>query len=95
MGLAGGHVNGWINGGRSANVLRLPAEVVIYAPEGTAITEYQLLRCDAKDTRREFRVMSTSMAGARSGADRNAVEFAGDKVAPRIRRRAARTAATR
>ncbi len=82
-GLAGGHVNGWVANPRSPNGVTLPIEFVIYAPEGTSVTEYQLLKFNEKATRREFRAMSMSVVGARSGADANAIEFASDKVAPR------------
>jgi hypothetical protein len=82
-GLAGGHLNGWITSPRSPNAVRLPTQIVIYTPQGTSVTEYQLLRCDEKSTRREFRIMSTSVVGARSGAEANAIEFASEKVAAR------------
>lgn len=82
-GLAGGHVNGWIATPRSPNRVTLPVEIIIYAPEGTSVSEYQLLRFDEKSSRREFRMMSTSMVGARSGADVNLIEFGSERVAAR------------
>lgn len=82
-GLAGGHVNASVTNPRSPNVLDLPLEVVIYTPDGTSVAEYQLLRLDEQRTRREFRIMSAGIAGARSGADRNLVEFASERVATR------------
>src|ERR1039457_1952536 len=42
-GMIKGDVNGHIQGTNSRNSLASPVEVVIYAPEGVAITEYQLL----------------------------------------------------
>lgn len=82
-GLTGGHVNGWISNPRSPTVITLPAEVLIYTPEGTAVTEYQLLRFFEKSTRREFRAMSTGVVNTKSGAGENLIEFASDKIAPR------------
>jgi hypothetical protein len=82
-GLVGGHVNGWIANPRSKLQLSAPAEFVFVTPEGTSITEYQLLRLYERDTRREFRVMSTSMVNAKSGAENNLVSFDSEKIAPR------------
>jgi hypothetical protein len=82
-GIAGGHVNGWVPKGVSALAVPRTTEFIIVAPEGTAITEYQLLRLDAKADRREFRALSMSMIGARSGADRNQVVFEGRRLRSR------------
>src|SRR5262249_44944261 len=49
-GIVKGDVNGRINGPHSPNAVKTPLEFLIYTPEGTAITEYQLLRLrDQKD----------------------------------------------
>jgi hypothetical protein len=83
-GLVGGYVNGWLTGGAARLQVEQPTQFVIVAPEGTSITEYQLLRLDAKGTRREFRAMSTSFASARSGAGTYAIAFEGTKQAPGV-----------
>lgn len=82
-GIVGGHLNGSVPRAQSALQISSPAEFVVVTPEGFAITEYQLLRLDPKDDRREFRLMSTSIAGARSGTDGHLVQFEAEKVGPR------------
>src|SRR5689334_5896205 len=54
-GIIKGDINGHVNGLHSPNHLKTPIELLVYTPEGTAITEYQMLRLrDQKDSR-EFR----------------------------------------
>ncbi|MGA2263706.1 MAG: hypothetical protein ABSH28_20000 [Acidobacteriota bacterium] len=43
-GIVKGDVNGNINGPHSCKAVRMPLEVLIVAPEGVAITEYQLTK---------------------------------------------------
>jgi len=51
-GVVKGDINGHINGEHSPTGLKTPIEILIYTPEGTAATEYQLLRLHAqKDSR--------------------------------------------
>lgn len=82
-GIVGGHINGTVSGGSSRLAMPRDIELIIVAPEGTAITEYQLLRLFTKSTRREFRAMSTSFLATRSGADMNQVPFEGEKLKSR------------
>src|SRR5258708_5774055 len=57
-GIVKGDVNGRLNGEHSKTSLKTPVALLVYAPEGVAITEYQLLRLrDSKDAR-EFRTMT-------------------------------------
>jgi hypothetical protein len=58
-------------------------EILIYAPEGVAITEYQLLRLRQKGDRREFRTITGGILHASGGATRDLVPFEGKKIAPR------------
>jgi len=83
-GLTKGHVNGTIQGPKSALQVGNDAEFVIKCPEGTAITEYQLLRLDMKNDRREFRAMTGGIIHASGGAEKNAEKFDSEKVAPRV-----------
>ena len=85
-GILGGHVNGWINLPTSPLAVPPTVELLVITPEGTAASEYQLLKLDSKDTRREFRAMSTSVAGARSGTERNQITFQGERLQPRTYR---------
>jgi hypothetical protein len=77
-------VNGNLNGPHSRNSVAVPAEFVIYMPEGVAITEYQLLRLRAKNDYREFRTVTGGVFNAKSGATRDIVPFEGKKLASRM-----------
>src|SRR5258708_9954517 len=60
-----------------------PFEFIIKAPEGTSVTEYQLLRLDEKGNRREFRAFTGGIIHASSGSEKNTVEFTSEKIASR------------
>jgi hypothetical protein len=64
----------------------MPLEFMIYAPEGVAITEYQLIRLRATPGKgyREFRTITGGVFNAKSGAMRDMVPFEGKKVATRL-----------
>jgi hypothetical protein len=83
-GLTKGHVNGTIQGPKSALQVGNDAEFIIKCPEGTAVTEYQLLRLDMKGDRREFRAMTGGIIHQSGGAEKNAEKFDYEKVAPRV-----------
>ncbi len=82
-GVVKGDVNGHINGAQSRNSVASPVEVVIYAPEGTAITEYQLLHLHENKDAREFRTVTGGIMHVEGGATRDLIPFEGKKVAPR------------
>jgi hypothetical protein len=82
-GIVKGDVNGHLNGEHSKTGLKSPVTLMVYAPEGTAITEYQLLRLrDAKDGR-EFRTVTGGVMHVSGGATRDLVPFESKKTAPR------------
>jgi hypothetical protein len=83
-GMTKGHTNGTVQGPKS--VLQIPssAEFIIKCPEGTAISEYQLLKLDEKGDRREFRAFTGGVVHASQGAEKNAVQYDFEKVAPRV-----------
>jgi hypothetical protein len=83
-GLTKGHVNGTIQGPKSALQIATNAEFVIKCAEGTAVTEYQLLRLDMKGDRREFRSVTGGIIHSSGGAEKNAEKFDYEKVAPRV-----------
>src|SRR5919109_272077 len=83
-GLTKGHVNGTVQGPKSALQVGNDAEFVVKCPEGTALTEYQLLRLDMKGDRREFRAMTGGIIHASGGAEKNAEKFDYEKVASRV-----------
>jgi len=82
-GMVKGDVNGRINGPNSRNSVKTPLEFLIYAPEGTAITEYQLLRLRAQRDAREFRTVTGGVLHVSGGVTRDLVPFEGKKIASR------------
>jgi hypothetical protein len=53
-------------------------------PEGTAITEYQLLRLRESGDAREFRAVTGGVIHESGGSTRDVVEFQPQKLAPRV-----------
>jgi hypothetical protein len=83
QGLTKGHTNGKVMKPKSAIQAPNPFEFIIKAPEGTSVTEYQLLKLDEKGNRREFRAMTGGIIHASSGSEKNALEFTPEKIASR------------
>lgn len=83
VGVVKGDVNGHIPGQHSRNSLALPADVLIYVPEGVAITEYQLLHLHENANNREFRTVTGGVMHVSGGATRDMIPFDGKKIAPR------------
>jgi hypothetical protein len=83
-GIVKGDVNGHVEGKSSRNLLNTPLDFLIYAPEGVAFTEYQLLRLHESGNSREFRSVTGGVIHASGGAKRDEVEFEGKKIAPRM-----------
>lgn len=84
QGLDKGHRNGTVQGPKSALRVGMDAEFIVRVPEGTAITEYQLLRLDMKGDRREFRAWTGGVFHSSEGAQKNAEKFDAEKIAPRV-----------
>jgi len=76
-------VNANINGAHSGNQVRTPVEILIYAPEGVAPTEYQLIRLHEHKDSREFRTVTGGVMHVKSGATRDLIQFEGKKIASR------------
>ena len=83
VGIVKGDVNGHINGDHSRTGLKTPVSLLVYAPEGVAITEYQLLRLRDTKEGREFRTMTGGVLHVSGGATRDMVPFESRKTAPR------------
>jgi len=83
-GIVKGDVNGHVPGAHSRNSATSPLEVLIYAPEGVAITEYQLLHLHEEKDSREFRTVTGGVMHVSGGATRDIVPFEGKKVANRM-----------
>jgi hypothetical protein len=79
-------VNGHIPGPNSRNSVNSPLEFMVYAPEGVAITEYQLIRLRAHPGKdyREFRTITGGVFNQKSGAMRDMVPFEGKKAGTRL-----------
>ncbi len=82
-GVVKGDVNGRLNGPNSRNSVSTPLEFLIYAPEGAAITEYQLIRLRRGKDGREFRTITGGVLHVSGGATRDLVPFEGKKLASR------------
>jgi hypothetical protein len=83
-GLVKGDMNGHIQGPNGKTKTTFPVVLAVYVPEGTAITEYQLLRLRTHSDGREFRSVTGGIVHSSGGATRDAVEFQSQKLAPRL-----------
>ena len=82
-GIVKGDVNGHVNGEHSKTQINTPVSLLVYTPEGVAITEYQLLRLHESKDAREFRTITGGVMHVSGGATRDLVPFDGKKIAPR------------
>lgn len=82
-GLVKGDLNGHLTGASSKLQLNTPVEFVLYVLEGQSAGGYQLLHLHAHKDGREFRSMTGGVFHTSSGAERDTVDVASKKVAPR------------
>jgi len=82
-GIVKGDMNGHLKGAHSKTDVTSPVEILIYAPEGVAATEYQLLLLRPSGDAREFRTITGGVFHKSGGASRDAIEFEAKKIAPR------------
>jgi hypothetical protein len=82
-GIVKGDINGRITGPHSRNSVTLPLRLLIFTPDGTAVTEYQLLKLREKDDAREFRTVTGGVFHVSGGANRDILPLDSKKVAPR------------
>lgn len=82
MGVVKGDINGHIEGRQSRSRVSSPLEFVVVAPEGVAITEYQLLKLNQHSDNREFRTVTGGVFHVKGGATRDLVPFEGKKISP-------------
>jgi len=83
-GVVKGDVNGHIQGAQAKLNLTFPVVLAVYVPEGTDITEYQLLRLRVNGSSREFRSVTGGVLHVSGGAARDSLEFQPEKLAPRV-----------
>jgi hypothetical protein len=81
-GIVKGDMNGHIAGKTARLITTFPVIFAVYVPEGTAITEYQLLRLRPNSNSREFRSVTGGVMHVSGGATRDSVEFQPQKIAP-------------
>jgi len=83
-GMVKGDINGHIQGKQAKTSLTFPAVLAVFVPEGTEITEYQLLRLRQNGNNREFRSVTGGVYHVSGGATRDAVQFQPQKIASRV-----------
>lgn len=83
-GIVKGDMNGHVPGKSSKLQLTHPVQLLIYAPEGTAPNEYQLLKLRQNSDNREFRSATGGVIHTSSGAERDRKDFTSTKIAPRL-----------
>jgi hypothetical protein len=83
VGVVKGDVNGHTSGNTSRTRCSAAAQFLIVVPEGTSVTEYQLLRLRENSNSREFRTVTGGIFHVSGGAARDLVPFEGTKVGPR------------
>lgn len=82
-GIVKGDVNGHVNGAHSPNDVKTPIDILVYAPEGVSITEYQLLHLREHADSREFRTVTGGVMHVSGGTTRDLIPFESTKIAPR------------
>ncbi len=75
--------NGVVTGREARLVLPRPVEFLIYAPDGTTASEYELVRFRLNSKDREFRVLTGGIIHSTGGAQRDDVSIDPRKIAPR------------
>ena len=82
-GVLHGDVNGHVAGISSHTSLTTPLELLVVAPEGVVMAEYQLVRLRSNKDSREFRTITGGVLHSQSGAFRDMVSFDSKKLASR------------
>lgn len=82
-GVLHGDINGRVIGTASHTAYATPLELLVVAPEGVALAEYQLIRMRPNKDSREFRTVTGGVFHAQSGSFRDVVSFDGKKLANR------------
>jgi hypothetical protein len=83
-GIIKGDMNGHIPGNAAKLSLSHPVEILIYASEGVAPNEYQLLKLRQNSDNREFRSTTGGVIHTSTGAERDRKEFVSNKIGPRL-----------
>ena len=83
-GVLKGEMTGLVGGNRSSLTLKLPAQFILYVPEGRAPGEYQLIHLRGNADSREFRAANGGIIKDAGGALRDVLDYTPKKIAPRV-----------
>jgi hypothetical protein len=83
-GIVKGDINGHVEGQHAKVTATFPVSFAVYVPEGTEITEYQLLRLRENGNNREFRSMTGGVFHASGGAKRDTLDFQPQRLTTRV-----------
>jgi len=83
FGVVKGDLNGHVEGKESATRTSSQIEFLIVAPEGVAISEYQLLKLNKHSDNREFRTVTGGIFHMKGGATQDLISFQGQRIASR------------
>lgn len=78
------NVDGYIQGPHAKVSAIFPVLIAVYVPEGTAITEYELLRFTAAGKQRDFHARTGNVIHISGSAARNVLETQSERIAPGI-----------
>jgi hypothetical protein len=83
VGIVKGDLNGRLRNGKSKTQLASPIKLLVYCPEGTQITEYQLIRLRTHSNAREFRTVTGGIFHVSGDSNRDDLPFNSDHIAVR------------
>ena len=83
-GIIKGDLNVHLTGAESKLAVDRRTEFLLYAPDGTAAEEYQLLKLRVNSKNREFRSATGGIFHASTGAHRDLIDFNAKKIGPHM-----------
>jgi hypothetical protein len=83
LGIVKEDVNGRLRKPSSPTHLTVPTELYVYCPEGSGITEYQLVRMHQHPNAREFRTVTGGIFHVSGGARRDELDFESNQIGGR------------
>jgi hypothetical protein len=83
VGIVKGDLNGRLRYGHSKLTVSKPVQLLIHTPEGTQITEYQLIRLRTHHDAREFRTVTGGILHVSGGSQRDTLQFSSQHIATR------------
>jgi hypothetical protein len=80
FGIVKGDVNGRLRKASSPTHLTVPTDLYVYCPEGSGITEYQLVRMHQHSNAREFRTLTGGVFHRSGGAKRDELDLESNQI---------------